>query len=55
MSDLLWFKGITWNTPIGDIGWTWVFLFGLIIALAINVYKIYEAITTRSKGGGDES
>lgn len=29
MDDLLWFHGITWHTPIRDIGWTYLVMLGL--------------------------
>lgn len=34
MSGLLWFHGITWETTVGEIGWTYVLL-GLFIALLV--------------------
>lgn len=29
-----WFHGITWSTPISDIGWAWVLLALTLVALA---------------------
>lgn len=33
MADLLWFSGITFDTPMRDIGWTWLFLIVAVLAL----------------------
>lgn len=35
MKELLWFHGITWDTPLRDIGWTYV------VMLAIGGVLIY--------------
>jgi hypothetical protein len=35
MNDLLWWNGITPDTPLRDIGWSYVFVLGLL-ALAVH-------------------
>lgn len=37
--DLLWLSGIGWDTPLRDIGWSYVFLAGLVIALVHLVVR----------------
>lgn len=42
MSDLLWFHGITGQTPIRDIGWTYVLLImlgGLLTWLIKSIFR----------------
>ncbi len=46
MEDLLWFSDIHWNTPLSDIGWTYV----LMLALgAIATHAIKQAIRPRKR------
>lgn len=40
MGDLLWFSGITWHTPLREIGWTYVAIaagIGLVVYLASKI------------------
>ena len=39
MDDLLWFSGITLDTPLQDIGWTYVLVLGLSVAAFYYVTK----------------
>lgn len=36
MDDLLWFSGITWHTPMRDIGWSYV-LIAVLLGVAIHL------------------
>lgn len=41
MDDLLWFHGITWHTPIRDIGWTYLViacLLGFAIKFLLSAF-----------------
>lgn len=40
MDKLLWLDGITWETEIGDIGWTYVLMtiLFIVLALLINIF-----------------
>lgn len=35
MADLLWWSGITMQTPVNEIGWTYVVLAVLLLALVL--------------------
>lgn len=41
MEDLLWFSGIHWNTPLRDIGWSYVIISGLLMILVHMVTKTF--------------
>lgn len=40
MLSLLWFSGINFDTPIGDIGWTYVVLLLLIVFVIYMCIKL---------------
>jgi hypothetical protein len=42
--NLLWFEGIDWQTPIRNIGWTWLLLAVLIVYLIVTAYQLYRTI-----------
>lgn len=44
MDDLLWFQGIHWDTPLRDIGWTYMFGLGLGSLLVWQVKKMIREI-----------
>lgn len=42
MKDLLWWHGLTWDTPLRDIGWTYVAIavgIGLVVHLVGGAMK----------------
>ena len=41
MNDLLWFSGITWHTPMRDIGWTYV---AMLILGGVAIHFIGKAM-----------
>jgi hypothetical protein len=40
LNDLLWFSGITWDTPLRDIGWSYVFVLALIVLLIYCIKQV---------------
>lgn len=43
MIGLLWFKGITWDTSVREIGWMWVLLVvGLVFLIKHTISFIKE-------------
>lgn len=42
MSDLLWFHGITWETSLRDIGWTYVVMIILGGLLTWTIKHIFR-------------
>lgn len=51
MQDLLWFSGITWNTPIRDIGWSYV----AALALGALITRLAREILKHSEGPPDRN
>lgn len=41
MDDLLWFSGITWHTPMRDIGWTYVLI---AVLLGVAIHSVVKAL-----------
>lgn len=38
MNSLLWFRGVDWDTPVGDIAWTYIAL-GFLLWQLISLVK----------------
>lgn len=41
-SPLLWFSGITWHTPLNQIGWTYIVVGALGMYAGILIKRIFK-------------
>lgn len=40
--DLKWLSGITWDTPMRDIGWTWVALLVGVVVIVRGAWWLWR-------------
>lgn len=42
MSSLKWFSGITWGTPVREIGWTWIVLAAMSVTTVVLIVRMVK-------------